>query len=187
MTKPMKKAARSRSVHKALPRSTAGMSATLKTPANLRRGLPPIWCSRDWPMHLYRADVIRRMTVVKEGVPARYVRVLSASMHVSVEKLYRALGLVRPTVDRKMRMARPLNADESERVLGFARLIGQAQSEMEESGGSTTFDAAAWMAQWMYQPVPALGGKTPSEFMDTVDGRALIATLLAQQQSGVYA
>jgi uncharacterized protein (DUF2384 family) len=43
------------------------------------------------------------------------------------------------------------------------------------------------MAEWMYRAVPALGGKTPSEFMDTVDGRALIATLLARQQAGVYA
>jgi putative toxin-antitoxin system antitoxin component (TIGR02293 family) len=174
-------------VHKALPRASAGKSTVLRAPTNLRSGLPPAWCTRNWPVRLYRAGVIERMTIVKEGVPARYLRVLSSFMHVPVEKLYRSLGLVRPTVDRKMRLARALNADESERVLGFARLIGQAQSEVEESGDSAPFDAATWMATWMYQPVPALGGRTPSQFMDTVDGRGLIATLLAQQQSGVYA
>jgi putative toxin-antitoxin system antitoxin component (TIGR02293 family) len=183
----MKKIARRARAHKTLPRSTASKSTVLKAPAKLRSGLPLVWCARDWPVHLYRAGVMERMMIVKEGVPARYVRVLSAFMHIPVEKLYRSLGLVRPTVDRKLRTARPLSADESERVLGFARLIGQAQSEVEESGNSAQFDAATWMAEWMDQSVPALGGRTPSEFMDTVDGRALIATLLAQQQAGVYA
>jgi putative toxin-antitoxin system antitoxin component (TIGR02293 family) len=150
-------------------------------------GLPLIWCTRDQALKLYRAGVIERMTLVKTGVPSRYIRVLSTLMKLPVEKLYRTLGLVRPTVDRKMRMSRRLNPDESERVLGFARLIGQAQSLVEESGSVKRFDAAAWMSDWLDQPIPALGGKTPAEFMDTVDGRGLISDLLSQQQSGAYA
>jgi hypothetical protein len=35
--------------------------------------------------------------------------------------------------------------------------------------------------------LPALDGKAPGELMDTVDGRALVSDLLAQQQSGAYA
>jgi hypothetical protein len=35
--------------------------------------------------------------------------------------------------------------------------------------------------------LPALGGKPPGEFMDTADGRMLVADLLSQEQSGTYA
>ena len=33
---------------------------------------------------------------------------------------------------------------------------------------------------------PALGGKTPNEFMGTEDGRALIENLISRMQSGAY-
>jgi uncharacterized protein (DUF2384 family) len=37
------------------------------------------------------------------------------------------------------------------------------------------------------RPNKALGSKAPGEFMDTADGRALVAGLVAQMQSGAYA
>jgi putative toxin-antitoxin system antitoxin component (TIGR02293 family) len=183
---------RRRGSAKVLSRSMIGSSkAVLRSAggaaAKPNEGLPLVWRTRDQALRLYRADVIERMTLVKTGVPSLYVRVLSSLMKLPVEKLYRTLGLVRATVDRKMRMSRRLNADESERVLGFARLIGQAQSLVNESGSQKRFDAAAWMSVWIDQPIPALGGKAPAEFMDTVDGRGLISNLLSQQQSGTYA
>jgi len=172
---------------------TVGRSGKVVLPAarapaaKPQEGLPPIWCKQDQALKLYRAGVIERMTLVKTGVPSRYIRVLSNVLKLPVEKLYRTLGLVRPTVDRKMRLSRRLNPDESERVLGFARLLGQAQSLVEESGSTKVFDAAGWMSAWLYQPLAALDGKSPAKFMDTVDGRALISDLLSQQQSGAYA
>jgi putative toxin-antitoxin system antitoxin component (TIGR02293 family) len=158
----------------------AKVSSTLK-------GLPSAWRVREQPVNLYRSSVIDRMLLVKQGVPSRYLRVLATLMKVPVDRLYRTLGLVRPTVDRKMRLSRPLSADESERVLGLARLIGQAQNMVEESGGHGDFDAAMWVAKWLDGPLPALGGRTPAEFMGTADGRHCVADLLAQQQSGTYA
>ena len=115
------------------------------------------------------------------------MKVLSTRMHMPMERFYRTLGLARPTVDRKVRLAKRLNADESERVLGIARLVGQAQSLVKESGGPVKFDAATWVAAWLERPLPALGGKPPAAFMDTADGRTLVADLLAQEQSGAYA
>jgi uncharacterized protein (DUF2384 family) len=56
-----------------------------------------------------------------------------------------------------------------------------------ESGEPEGFDAATWTANWLEEPNAALGGRAPGEFMDTADGRSLVAGLVAQMQSGAYA
>lgn len=128
-----------------------------------------------------------RVNVVKEGVPAEYAATLATSMAIPKEKFYRTIGVARPTVDRKIREGLRLSQDESERVLGIARLIGQAPSIVQMSGDQRSFDAAKWLASWLDAPLNALGGKPPADFMDTADGRLLVSNLLAQQQSGAYA
>jgi putative toxin-antitoxin system antitoxin component (TIGR02293 family) len=135
---------------------------------------------------LFQTSAFDRVQLIKSGLPARYVKVLSASMHWPIEKFCKATGLVRPTVDRKIRGSKSLNQDESERVMGIARLVGQAQSLVQESGEADEFDASRWVGDWLQRPLPALGGMTPGEFMDTVDGRALISDMLAQQQSAAF-
>jgi len=145
------------------------------------------WSNPDQALKLFRAGVVDRVNIVKDGVPALYVNVLTACMRMPKDKFYRTIGLMRPTVDRKVRASKRLNQDESERVMGIARLIGQAQSLVQDSAGPGEFRAAKWVAVWLDRPLPALGGKRPGEFMDTADGRTLVADLLAQQQSGAYA
>jgi len=146
----------------------------------------PVWDEDDHALRLFRASRYDRVKIVKSGLPAKYVKVLSLCMHMRIEKFYRATGLARPTVERKIREAKLLNQDESERVMGIARLVGQAQDLVLESGGSAEFDAGRWVGDWLEKPLPALDGKCPGELMDTVDGRALVSDLLAQQQSGAY-
>jgi putative toxin-antitoxin system antitoxin component (TIGR02293 family) len=157
----------------------------------VRRGgakaLSHAWTEREQAVRLYHTSVVDRVSLVKAGVPAKYVKVLSTRMKMPMERFYRTLGLARPTVDRKVRLSKLLNPDESERVVGIARLVGQAQSLVKESGGPEEFDAATWVSAWLDRPLPALGGKPPGEFMDTADGRMLVADLLSQEQSGTYA
>jgi putative toxin-antitoxin system antitoxin component (TIGR02293 family) len=146
-----------------------------------------LWDKHDHALKLFRTSAFDRVKIVKAGLPAQYVKVLTLCMNMPIEKFYRITGLARPTVDRKIRASKPLNQDESERVMGIARLVGQAQSLVQESGGPDDFDAARWVGDWLEIPLPALDGKAPGELMDTVDGRALVSDLLAQQQSGAYA
>jgi putative toxin-antitoxin system antitoxin component (TIGR02293 family) len=146
-----------------------------------------VWRQPGGAKVLYRASRIQRAALVKQGVPARYASALAARMRISKEKFYTTVGLSRATVDRKVKVNKRLNPDESERVMGITRLVGQAQSLVEESGGPKDFNAAQWLADWLDHPLPALGGRRPAEFMDTADGRALVSDLLAQQQSGAYA
>ena len=79
-----------------------------------------------------------------------------------------------------------LSPDESARVLGMARLVGQVQPMVQESGQPEGFDAAAWVARWIDRPVPALGGLRPAELLDTAEGQAIVANVLSRAQTGAY-
>jgi putative toxin-antitoxin system antitoxin component (TIGR02293 family) len=142
------------------------------------------------PMHfarVFRADPIERVKLVKDGVPASVVETLAKRMAIPKERLMATLGLARATVDRKVRENKRLSPDESSRVLGMARLVGQVQAMVEESGRPEGFDAAAWVARWLDRPLPALAGQRPAELMDTAEGQGIVANLAARMQSGAYA
>ena len=144
--------------------------------------------SRRLPLaSLYPFDAIERVEMVKEGVPARLLVLISEDMAIPKDKLYTTIGLARATVNRKLREQQVLSQDESERVLGIARLVGQVSTVVEESGSPEGFDAAKWVATWLDQPQPSLGGKRPAELMDTADGRSIVSDLIARMQSGAYA
>jgi len=82
---------------------------------------------------------------------------------------------------------KPLNLPESERLLGVRQLVDQVQQMVEQSGDPKGFNASEWVDQWLEQSLPALGGKSPAEYMDTEAGRELVSQLLRQAQSGSYA
>lgn len=136
---------------------------------------------------LYPSEPLERINLVREGVPAYAVEVISEEMAISKEKLYATLGLPRATINRKLRAKQLLNQDESERVLGIWRLVGQVDTIVKQSGNPADFDAAKWVARWLDRPHPALGGRRPGELMDTAEGRTLVSDLIARMESAAYA
>lgn len=137
-------------------------------------------------LEAYRADAMERVRIVKLGVPAGVVEIMARRMAMPKERLVGTLGLARATIDRKARENKPLSTDESSRVLGMARLVGQVQAMVEESGNPQGFNAAEWVARWLERPLPALGGRRPADLMDTPEGQGLVAQLAARMQSGAY-
>ena len=135
---------------------------------------------------LYLVEALERVELVKAGVPASLLVRLSEDMAIPRNRLYAMLGLARATVDRKVSGGKVLNQDESERVLGIARLLGQVETIVKESGQPESFDPAKWTAAWLERPHPALGGRRPAELMDTADGRGIVSDLVARMQSGAY-
>jgi len=166
---------------------------TLPFPPSPARGTKwnKLWrdlLSRRLPLvALYPFDALERVELVKQGVPAGLLVLISEDMAIPKDKLYITIGLARATVNRKLREQQVLSQDESERVLGIARLVGQVHTLVEESGSLEGFNAAKWVAAWLDQPQPALGGKRPAELMDTADGRSIVSDLVARMQSGAYA
>lgn len=143
--------------------------------------------SKSWSfVKIFDFDAMQRVQAIKQGLPATLPGDMASRMGMSKERLYVTLGLPRATVERKVREAKPLSADESSRVLGIGHLVGQVQRMVEESGQPEDFDAAAWVARWLERPVPALGGMKPAELMDTAEGQGIVSNLISRTQSGAY-
>ena len=66
-------------------------------------------------------------------------------------------------------------------------LVVQLETMLEESGNPRGFDAAEWLARWLHQRNPSLGGEPPIALTGTVEGRDRVAALLAQMGSSAYA
>lgn len=136
---------------------------------------------------IYRASPLERIEMIKHGVMATVAKRIIAQLAIGQGSALKALDLSAATINKKAKQRRPLSPSESERVLGVARLVGQLEALVEESGDPDGFDAAVWMSRWLNDPLPALGGRRPIELMDTMEGQALVSNALARIQSGAYA
>lgn len=141
---------------------------------------------------LYRAQAMERIRLITDGVRAedakKWLEIASLGRNATLA----ALDLPVATFNKKVKAGGRLSQAESERVIGFARLVGQVEAMMEDAGvsvggGPTGFDARAWLAGWLTSPVPALGGARPIDLMGTMEGQGLVSQTLAQIGSGAYA
>jgi len=134
------------------------------------------------PESLYRSGAQDYIQRIRGGVPASFVEYLSAEMALSKECLYRTLRLASSTIERKIMNSEDLSPDHTERVLGFARLIGQVQVMVSQIERPKGFDARLWFSAWTAQPLDAMNGARPDEFMDTVAGQEFISRLITVPQ-----
>jgi putative toxin-antitoxin system antitoxin component (TIGR02293 family) len=161
------------------------------TPAKRRRPKTPEGASKvasrlDY-VQLFRATPLDRIKLVKSRLPASQAKTIISDLAIPSGSASRALHVSVSTLNRKTKLREALTQDESERVLGLAKLIGQVQSMVDDSGDPSGFDARAWTARWLSEPLPALGGARPLDLMDTMEGQSLVAETLARIQSGAYA
>lgn len=136
---------------------------------------------------VFRASPLERISMIKRGVRATDAKHVIADLAIAQGAALRALNLSQATVNKKAKQGQKLSPDESERVIGLARLVGQVQAIVQESGTAQGFDATTWMSRWLNEPLPALGGVRPIDLMDTMEGQGVVSTALAQVQSGAYA
>ncbi|AFW01338.1 hypothetical protein BAR24_00420 [Gluconobacter oxydans] len=137
--------------------------------------------------NLYRAGVMDRIGLIVEGVSAAEAKRWLDIPALGRAETLKALDLSVATFNKKVKANARLTPAESERVVGFARLVGQIEAMFEEAGGPSEFDVHAWLARWLTDPLPALGNARPIDFMNTMEGQALVSQKLAQIASGAYA
>ncbi|MGJ7914199.1 antitoxin Xre/MbcA/ParS toxin-binding domain-containing protein [Massilia sp. LXY-6] len=139
---------------------------------------------------LYQTTPVDRIDLIRNGVSAADFKTFVSGLDVQQEKVFSMLDIATATVNRKASRNEALSREDSEKVVGMAKLIGQVETMLDESGDPELmkdFDAARWLTHWMEEPIPALGGASPSEYMDTIEGQEMISKLLATMQTGAYA
>lgn len=135
---------------------------------------------------IYHASAQDRLRIIRAGIKASLAKQIVDDLDMPVALACQALHIPTSTISRKSKTDAFLRSDEAERILGLVRLVGQMESMAQGMEDVEGFDARAWTSRWLREPVPALGGVTPLDYMDTMEGQALVSDILARSQSGAY-
>lgn len=113
---------------------------------------------------------------VQAGLDFAELESLREQLDLPLDRLAAQLGLARATLHRRKASGR-LTSDESEKVLRFARLLGQAVQ---------LFGGMEEARQWLKAPQRGLGGAVPLDYAQTETGAREVENLLGRIDYGVY-
>ena len=98
--------------------------------------------------------------MIRRGVHASVAKQIIADLALGQGIALKALNLSTATVNRRAKQEDTLSPAESERVIGIARLVGQVEVMVRDSGDPVGFDARAWISRWLQEPLPSLWGES---------------------------
>jgi uncharacterized protein (DUF2384 family) len=94
------------------------------------------------------------------------------------------------TFRRKEEAKEPLPDVAGHRVMGFLRAATTLHRLLEESGDAhllKDFDLESWIARWMREELPELGGRTPAEMLRNPEGQRAVEEVLERMRGGLPA
>ncbi len=115
--------------------------------------------------------------VLQSGLPFQELEDLQTRLDVPAEKLAPMLGISKATFHRRKGGAGKLPPAVSDRVVRYARLLGQAFK---------VFEDLETAKQWLNAPQFGLGGAVPLEYAKTEIGAREVESLLGRIEYGVY-
>lgn len=139
------------------------------------------------PRALIRLDPMDRINVLRAGIESVALVEIATAVGRSMPELIELLQLAAHSPVAAPLKGKRLTTEQSERVLAFLRLIEIADDMVRTTSQHTPFDAPHWIGDWLASPCPALGGRRPAGFTDTLEGFRVLEQLLAQMLSGAYA
>jgi putative toxin-antitoxin system antitoxin component (TIGR02293 family) len=113
---------------------------------------------------------------IRAGLPMVEFEALQELLGLSAEELAGHLAISRSTLIRR-RKGRRLDAQESDRLLRYARLYARAEA--------TLVDAEA-AREWLKHPVRGLGYESPLHFAETEAGAREVENLLGRIEHGIF-
>lgn len=113
---------------------------------------------------------------LKAGLAVPELECLRASLDLPMDRLAPLLGISKATLHRRKATGR-LDPAESDRVVRFARLMGNAINVLETEQNARS---------WLTTPQVGLGGAVPLEYAGTEVGAREVEDLLGRIAYGVY-
>lgn len=113
---------------------------------------------------------------IRAGLPMVEFEALQDLLGLGAEELAGHLAISRSTLNRR-RKSRRLDAQESDRLLRYARLYARAEGVLKE---------AAAARDWLKVPARALDYATPLQFAETEAGAREVENLLGRIEHGVF-
>jgi len=142
----------------------------------------------DFVTNVYAADPLQLIETERKGVHGIFVKDLSKRMEITAQRMFEILGVPKATAEKKIAAGEVLSGSGGRAALGMAKLLGIAKEIVENSTAPEAkgFDAAKWLGQWLERPQPSLGGRRPSDLLDTPTGLDVVTRLLGAIESGAY-
>lgn len=119
----------------------------------------------------------RLVEMLQAGLPFGELQDLQASLAIPTERLAPMLGISKATFHRRKGRAGTLPPAVSDRVLRYARLLGQALKVFGGPGAANL---------WLNSPQVGLGGALPLDYARTELGAREVENLLGRIEYGVY-
>lgn len=114
--------------------------------------------------------------LTREGIKKSTLKSLAAHLGITMETMSRLLHSSHRNIQRKDE-EELLDTLKTEKVLELAAF---AQRGIEVIGDKAAFK------EWVQSPLPALGNKTPLDFLDTSFGIQLVIKILGRLEQGVF-
>jgi putative toxin-antitoxin system antitoxin component (TIGR02293 family) len=127
---------------------------------------------------------------VEAGVPTYLVDVIAGATGQAASSVMDIIGVSATTFRRKEDAREPLPDVAGHRIMGFLRVAATLRRLLQESGDPAQlqdFDLDAWLAQWMREELPELGGKTPAEMLRNHEGLRAVEQVLERMRGGLPA
>jgi len=113
---------------------------------------------------------------VQQGLAVSELEALRDALDLPIEQVALKVGMSKATFHRRQQEGR-LTPDESDKVVRFARLVGQAV---------VAFGSEEAARQWLNAPQRGLGGMVPLTYAETEVGAREVENLLGRIEYGVY-
>jgi len=115
--------------------------------------------------------------VLESGLPFSELTELQQKLDVPADKLAPMLGISKATFHRQKQKGGKLDAAVSDRIVRFARLLGQAIRALGDLDNAK---------RWLCSPQFGLGGAVPLDYAKTELGAREVENLLGRIEYGVY-
>ena len=120
---------------------------------------------------------VRLVELTRGGLPCTILITLSDELGIARTRLAGILGISERTLSRRIAAKGNLTAEESDRVVRFARVLAAAKD---------TFGTMEKASRWLQTPNRALEGELPFNLLDTDAGVQSVETVLGRIAFGVY-
>jgi putative toxin-antitoxin system antitoxin component (TIGR02293 family) len=127
---------------------------------------------------------------IEAGVPTYMVDLIAAATGEPAAEVMEFIGVSQTTLRRKVDAKEPLPDVAGHRVMAFLRVAATLRRLLDESGDPEQlreFDMEGWLAQWMRQSLPELGGKSPAEMLRNPEGQRAVEQVLERMRGGLPA
>lgn len=117
------------------------------------------------------------LATIKAGLPPRAIAALAARAGVARAVILQKLDISESTLARRTRSRKKLTTQESDRLVGMARVYAYA---------TEVFSSEEKARRWMQQPIRALNFTAPFDYLDTEEGARQVEATLSHLEHGVF-